>query len=169
MANSVPLKLACIGCGARATTYTTLAVRRPDRYQVVAGGDPVLERVERIRNLSGFPAFRSFSSAEELLAAGKLADVVIVATQDNFHHEHCKGALRLGYHVLLEKPISTTAGQVLEIERLARQAERRVMVCFVLRFAAFYRKVKEIIDSGALGQLVPSFGDIGRWSATVRR
>ena len=63
------------------------------------------------------------------------------------------GALRLGYNVLLEKPISTRVEQVLEIERLARQTDRRVMVCFVLRFAAFYRKVKEIIDSGALGEI----------------
>jgi predicted dehydrogenase len=154
MTNPAPLTLACIGCGARATTYTTLAVRRPDRFQFVAGADPVPERVERIRTLSQHPAFRAFRSAEELLAAGKIADVVIVATQDGFHHEHCKRALGLGYNVLLEKPISTTADQVLEIERLARAANRRVMVCFVLRFAAFYRKVKEILDSGLLGDLV---------------
>ena len=43
---------------------------------------------------------------------------------------------------------------MLEIERLARQENRRVMVCFVLRFAAFYRKAKEIIQSGTLGELV---------------
>jgi predicted dehydrogenase len=154
MTNPAPLKLACIGCGARATTYTTLATRRPDRFQVVAGADPVPERVARIRNLSSLPSFRGFDSAEELLGAGKLADAVIIATQDGFHHEHCKSALRLGYNVLLEKPISTTAEQVLEIGRLAREVNRRVMVCFVLRFAAFYRKVKESIDSGVLGELV---------------
>jgi predicted dehydrogenase len=61
---------------------------------------------------------------------------------------------KLGYDVLLEKPISTRIDQVLEIDRLAREANRRVMVCFVLRFAAFYRKVKEIIDSGDLGEIV---------------
>jgi predicted dehydrogenase len=132
----------------------TLAARRPDRFQIVAGSDPVAERVERIRKLSDFGGFRGFSSAEELLAAGKLAEVMIVATQDNFHYGHCQGALKLGYNVLLEKPISTTAEQVLEIDSLARQMNKRVMVCFVLRFAAFYRKVKEIIDSGTLGELV---------------
>ena len=79
---------------------------------------------------------------------------MIIATQDNSHFEHCRGALQLGYDILLEKPIATSAEQVLEIERLARQAGRRVMVCFVLRFAAFYRKVKEILDSGILGEIV---------------
>lgn len=149
-----PLKLACIGCGARAQTYTQLAAQRPDRFAIVAGADPVPARVEKIRRTSGRPDFQGFASAEALLAAGRLADVMIVATQDNSHFEHCRAALGLGYDVLLEKPISTTAAQVLEIERLARRAEKRVMVCFVLRFAAFYRKVKAIIDSGALGELV---------------
>jgi len=148
------LKLACIGCGARAQTYTQLAACRPKQFQIVAGADPVPERVEKIRNVSGNAAFRGFDSAEALLSAGKLADIMIIATQDNWHFEHCRGALSLGYDVLLEKPIATRRDQVLEIERLARLAGRRVMVCFVLRFAAFYRKAKEILDSGALGEIV---------------
>jgi predicted dehydrogenase len=153
MNTSKPLKLACIGCGARAQTYTQLAARQPDRFEIVAGADPVPERVEKIRGISGREDFRGFPSAEALLAAGKLADVMIVATQDNSHDAHCRGALQAGYDVLLEKPIATRVDQVLEIERLARQVNRRVMVCFVLRFAAFYRKVKEIIESGALGEI----------------
>lgn len=150
----ITLKLACIGCGARAQTYTQLAARRPERFEIVAGADPVAERVEKIRRISGRADFRGFSSAEALLSAGKLADVMIIATQDNSHYEFCRAALGLGYDVLLEKPIATRVDQVLEIERLAKAANRRVMVCFVLRFAAFYRKVREIIQSGALGEMV---------------
>jgi predicted dehydrogenase len=149
-----PLKLACLGCGARAQTYTQLAARRPDRFEIVAGADPVPERVEKVARFSGRKDFRGFADAEALLAAGKLADVMIVATQDNSHYEYCRGALQLGCHVLEEKPIATRPEQVLEIERLAQRMDRRVMVCFVLRFAAFYRKAKEIIDSGMLGELV---------------
>jgi predicted dehydrogenase len=153
MATTKPLTLACIGCGARAQTYAALMARRPDRFQILAGADPVPERVEKLRRLSGRADFRAFDGAEALLAAGKLADVAIVATQDNDHYRCATAALRAGYHLLLEKPIATRLEQVLEIERLARQMDRRVMVCFVLRFAAFYRKVKEIIDSGALGEV----------------
>lgn len=148
-----PLTLACLGCGARAQTYTQLAARRPDRFRIVAGADPVSERVEKIRRFAGGDDFRGFADAAALLAAGKLADVLIIATQDNSHYEFCRAALGLGYDILLEKPIATRVEQVLEIERLARAAQRRVMVCFVLRFAAFYRKVREIIQSGALGEL----------------
>ena len=148
-----PLKIACIGCGARAQTYAHLAQRWPERYQVVAGADPVPERVARMRELSGLDCFQGYSNADALLGAGKIADMVIIATQDNDHYLPCREALKLGYNVLLEKPIATRVDQVLEIEQLAARLERRVMVCFVLRFAAFYRKVKEIIDSGVLGEL----------------
>lgn len=149
-----PLKLACIGCGARAQTYTALAARRSDQFQIVAGADPRPERLEKIRRISGRADFRGFRNADELLAAGKIADVMIVATQDNDHFVPCCGALRAGYDVLLEKPIATRIEQVLAIERLARQMNRRVMVCFVLRFAAFYRKIKELIQTGTLGEIV---------------
>ena len=154
MAEGRPLRLAVLGCGARGQTYTGLAARQPGRYQTVAGADPVPERVARVQQLSGVAGFRGFASGEALLGAGKLADVLVIATQDNSHHEYCRAALGLGYDVLLEKPIGTDLRQVLEIERLAGERDRRVMVCFVLRFAAFYRKVKEIIDSGALGELI---------------
>ncbi len=154
MSSSRPLKIACLGCGARAQTYAQLATRRPDRFEIVAGADPVPQRVEKISRISGRADFRRFAGGQELLAAGKIANLMIVATQDNDHYEHCRGALRAGYDVLLEKPIATHASQVLEIERLAAETRRRVMVCFVLRFAAFYRKVKEIIDSGAIGDIV---------------
>ncbi len=149
-----PLTLACLGCGARAQTYTQLASHYPDRLRVIAGADPVSERVEKVRRLSGCPEFQAFDGAKALLGAGRLADVLVVATQDNSHFEFCRSALERGYQVLLEKPIATRVEEVLEIERLARRADRRVMVCFVLRFAAFYRKVREIIRSGALGELV---------------
>jgi predicted dehydrogenase len=148
------LALAFIGCGSRGWTYAQLTSRRPDRFALVAGADPHADRVDRMRRLSGRADFRAFASADDLLGAGKLADVVVIATQDNDHFGPCRRALEQGYHVLLEKPIATRVEQVLEIERLAQAAGRRVMVCFVLRFAAFYRKVRQLIAAGELGELV---------------
>ena len=151
--NSGILKLAIVGCGSRGRGYTTLAAGRPDRYQVVAAADHHPSRVETIRSLSGNPDLQGFSDADALLSAGKLADVAVIATQDEHHYAACCRALELGYDVLLEKPIATSAAEVLDIERRALATGRRVMVCFVLRFAAFYRQAKEIIDSGALGEI----------------
>lgn len=154
MTMAQPLTLVLIGCGARGRTYAALAATRPDKYRIVAAADPNPPRIEAIRRLAGAPALAAFPNGESLLSAGKLADVAIIATQDDYHYATCRLALEVGYDVLLEKPIATTTEQVLDIERRARQAGRRVMVCFVLRFAAFYRKAKEIVDSGALGEIV---------------
>jgi len=148
------LRLAFLGCGARAQTYAKLAMRQPERFEIVAGANPRPERVEIIKRISGHSGFRRFDSAEAMWSAGKLADVVIIATPDHYHYEPCRRALELGYDILLEKPIATRVEQVLDIEQLAQMTGRRVMVCFVLRFAAFYRKVKEIIASGTLGEIV---------------
>lgn len=148
------LRVAVIGCGTRGQIYAGLAARQPGRFAIVAGADPVLERRERIAEVSGDPCFRRFTSAEALFAEERLADVAIVATQDADHFRSCTAALRRGYDVLLEKPIATEPREVLEIERLAEELGRRVSLCYVLRFTPFYRKVRELVKSGAIGELV---------------
>lgn len=150
---SSPLTLAAIGCGSRAQIYASLAAQRPDRFRVVAGADPTPARVERLRALSGNPDFRGFRNDTELLAAGRLADVMIIATQDNFHVAPCLAALRAGYDVLLEKPVATHFREVLQLEAAARALGRRVLICHVLRYTPFYAKIKALIDGGAVGEI----------------
>lgn len=159
------IKLACLGCGARAQTYMRLASLRPDRFEIVAGAAPTLENVEKIRQISNNSAFRGFPDARAMLACGKIADVLIIATPDRLHHANCLEALAVGYDVLLEKPIATTPAEVMDVVRAGRESRRRVMLCFVLRFAAFYRKAREIVRSGEIGDII-SIGaseGVGPW------
>lgn len=148
-----PLTLAAIGCGSRTQIYASLAARRPDLFRVVAAADPNAARVERVRTLSQNPAFRAFSNDAELLAAGRLADVMMIGTQDNYHVAPCIAAMCAGYDVLLEKPIATNFAEVMRLEAAARSLGRRVLICHVLRYTPFYTRIKEIIDSGALGRV----------------
>src|SRR6056297_730137 len=69
-----PLRLAVIGCGSRGYTYSILAARMPDKYELVAGADPMPERRERMRALTDNPEFRTFETADELLAQPRMAD-----------------------------------------------------------------------------------------------
>lgn len=156
--NSQPssrLKLAGIGCGGRTRTYLTLASRLPHLYQITAVADPVDARMDIIEKECGFPSgLLRFRCAEELFQAEKLADVVIIGTQDRLHHAHCLAALRCGYDVLLEKPIATSPEEIHDLEREAKKAGRKVLVCHVLRYTTLYRKVKELLDSGIIGEIV---------------
>lgn len=148
------LKLAGIGCGGRTLTYFELAARQPHRYEIVAAADPNPVRIEKARKIANSASFQSFASSEKLLAQPKLADVMIIGTQDNYHVEPCLGALAKGYDVLLEKPVATKLADVIAVEKAVASSGRKVMVCHVLRFTTFYRKVKELLDSGVIGEIV---------------
>ncbi|NWK55707.1 Gfo/Idh/MocA family oxidoreductase [Verrucomicrobiaceae bacterium N1E253] len=152
--SSQPLTLAAVGCGSRARTYSRIAMSMEGRYSVVAGADPIPDRVEALREISQNPDFRSFDSANALLEQERMADVLIIGTQDNYHYEPAKKALELGYHLLLEKPAAQTLEETMELARLAEKYDRKILLCFVLRYTPFYSKVNEILRSGRLGEVI---------------
>ena len=94
-----PVTFAIAGFGDRGSTYASMQALFPDRMQVVAVADVRPERVEKARQLYNIPAERCFSSAEELLAQEKLADVLVVSTMDRQHVGHAIPALEKGYNI----------------------------------------------------------------------
>jgi predicted dehydrogenase len=149
------LSLAFCGCGSRARTYAGIAAGMGDQFTLVAAADPVPERVAAIRQHAGNPAgFRSYASAEAMFAEGKLADVVVIATQDAQHREHALRAMELGCDLLLEKPIAHRREDTLAVREAARRLGRRVVVCHVLRYTPFYAKVQSLLRGGAIGEIV---------------
>lgn len=148
------LTFAVSGCGSRGRTYMGIAARMPDRYRCVAGADLLPERVAAMRRISRNPDFRGFDSVDELLGVPKLADVMVISTQDDFHFAPAKRALELGYHLLLEKPAAQSIAEVRELTEVARRHGRSIVLCFVLRHTRFYRKVHDIVRSGKLGEII---------------
>lgn len=148
-----PLSFAIIGCGGRARAYTEVTKLMPDRYQVVAAADPNPEKLRLIQTLVPNRKLQTFANDHELLAAGKLADIMIIGTQDSYHVQPCIEAMRLGYDILLEKPIATNFPEVAKLNQEAQRLGRRVLVCHVLRYTPFYTKVKSLLDSGAIGRI----------------
>lgn len=153
MNSPTPLTLAAVGCGGRTLTYCSLATERPDRFRLVAVADPRPERIERMRSY-GTPDIKTFASAKELFAGPRLADIAVIGTQDAYHVEPCLMALEKGYDVLLEKPIAPTPDECRQLQAAAERFGRRLLVCHVLRYAPFYRKVREVLDSGIIGNVV---------------
>ena len=149
------ITVAIAGLGSRGRdVYATAAKVFPDKMKIVAIADTDPEKVRLTAEEYNIPEEACFSSAEEMLAEDKLADVMFIATQDRQHVGHAIPALRKGYHLLLEKPISPDLGECKELVKVARECERKVVVCHVLRYTPVYRKVKEILDSGSIGDVV---------------
>ena len=159
------LRLAGIGCGGRVRTYFEIAARLPQLYEIVAPADPNPARLALARALSGNPQLRTYASDREMLAGPKCADVMIIATQDEYHVQPCLAAMEKGYDILLEKPIATNLRDVLMLERRAAELGRRVLVCHVLRYTPLYSTIKELIASGVLGDIVAVHASegVGAW------
>ena len=106
-----------------------------------------------------------FKSAEEMLSKDKLADVLIVATQDKQHIAHALAGLERGYDLILEKPVATTPEDCIAIRDAAKRLNRKVAVCYVLRYTTFYRTIKNIIYSGRIGEVVnvDAVENVGYW------
>jgi predicted dehydrogenase len=160
-----PLSMVGIGCGPRTCTYCGIAAQMPQRYIVVGGADPIRARVERLRAVAANPAFRAFRDDRELFAAGRIADLAVIGTQDRHHVEPALRAMELGYDLLLEKPIAPDPRQVMQVLAAAERLGRKVLVCHVLRYTPFYVKVKELLASGVLGDIasIDASEGVGDW------
>jgi predicted dehydrogenase len=147
-----PLTLAILGCGARGRTYARIAASMPESLTITAAADRHPERVSQVAASAG--GVRAFHDEDAFFAAGKLADVLIICTQDADHYRHAVTALHLGYDILLEKPAARTLDECEDLHRLACQLGRRIALCFVLRYTPFYAAVEDFIGSGRLGRMV---------------
>ncbi len=149
-----PLKTIIVGGGHRSLTYAGLANIESDKMEIVGVADPDGNRRKSIAKLFDIPPERCFSTAEELAEAPKFADAVINGTMDHIHVATTIPLLKAGYDVLLEKPFSVNEAEARELVEAAEKYGRKVMVCFVLRYAPFYRKIKDLILSGAIGKII---------------
>lgn len=148
------VKIALIGAGSRGLlSYAPFALAHPDRAKIVAVAEPrEWFRNEAVKR-HGIVSENVFLDWRELLARPKLADAVIVATQDNGHAEPAILAAKKGYDILLEKPMATTEADCRAIVSAVQENKVILTVCHVLRYTPYFRKMKEIIASGVLGRI----------------
>ena len=146
------MNLILIGAGQRGMIYSRYCCEQG--HTVVAVAEPDDARRESARTAFGLPEGACFRTAEDLLSRPRMADAAIIATMDLDHYSQAIRAMELGYDLLLEKPISPDPAETLAIADTALRLGRRVVVCHVLRYSPFYRKLKEILDSGKLGKII---------------
>lgn len=143
-----------VGAGHRAEIYASFAKVIPDKFKIVGVADLDPLRRRKIREIYGFSEDMCFSSSEELMKREKLADVIINGTMDTDHVPTTVPMLEKGYDVLLEKPFAVSNEEVDILADAVKRTGRKVMICHVLRYAPFYLKIKELLKSGAIGEII---------------
>jgi len=144
-----------VGAGDRGyDAYATLLLEEPALGRIVAVADPDPGRRERFAGRYSLPTADCFDGWDALFSQPRLADYAIIATGDTHHVEPTLLALAAGYHVLLEKPMALDEAGCRRIVDAAAAAGRSVAVCHVYRHSHLFSKLHDVIESGALGDVV---------------
>ncbi|MBQ3602841.1 MAG: Gfo/Idh/MocA family oxidoreductase [Clostridia bacterium] len=94
-----------------------------------------------------------FDDFDEMLSSVK-PDTVIVTTKDSMHDFYVIKALKAGCDVIVEKPMTTTFEKANAIKAAEKESGKTVTVVFNLRYLPFFARVKELIKSGVIGDVL---------------
>lgn len=147
------VKTVIMGFGNRGSQYADL-IQKNGRGEVAAVIDPRAEARALAAEKFGISENKLFASEDAFYRSGTAVTAAIIASSDKEHFAMTERALKSELDVLVEKPISPSEKECRKLDKLAEKTGRLVMVCHVLRYSLFYRKLWEIIKSGEIGDIV---------------
>jgi predicted dehydrogenase len=157
-ANSPRPRYAIVGLGGRAQMFVdALTGAHADTAQLVAFCDvnqtrmDVHNRTVVERGLLAVPTYKAQDFGRMLDA--ERVDTVIVTSIDRTHDEYIVAALRAGRDVITEKPMTTDAERCRRILDAQAETGRKVTVTFNYRYNPLHARVREVIASGAIGDI----------------
>ena len=160
-----PITAVVLGAGSRGTTYASYAKAHPEELRIVAVAEPRADRRNMLADELNIPDHNRFATWQELLDRPRMADCAFVCTLDDDHTAPAIQAMELGYHLLLEKPMSNTEEECRTIVETARRTGRKLAVCHVLRYTPFFLTLKSLIDKGKIGEVttINQIENVGYW------
>ncbi len=100
----------------------------------------------------GIPEKKRFTDYGDIVNDTSI-DAAVIVTPDQLHREMCEKLLAAGKHVLCEKPLALTRGEMKAIIDAAEKTDRQCMVGQICRFTPAFVKAKELLDAGTIGEL----------------
>lgn len=160
------IRIASIGLGARGVQLVKSWHNPRGRSVVVAVADISRNALAEIQKMISDPVYTTTDYRQ--LLGRKDIDAIAVTSPDHLHEEHAVAALEAGKHVFCEKPLAITTEGCDRILKAWKKSGKKLMVGFNLHYANSFRSMKDIADSGTIGQIkavwVRHFvGAGGRW------
>ena len=122
-----------------------------ERFKVVAVVDKLPERREKAQRVFGCSVYEDYT---ELFGKNDEIDLVINSFPSPFHHPVTVDLLNHGFNVLCEKPAAKTPEMIDEMEAAAKKNGKTLAIFQQSRFAPYFNKVQEVINSDKLGRIV---------------
>jgi predicted dehydrogenase len=141
------LRIAVVGCGYWGSKHLRVLTQVADVGEIVAV-DSNLERAEALAR--SFPRVRAYPDITDIVDE---VDAIVIATPASTHHKIALHALEAGKAVLIEKPMSTTSADAMELRERADAAGSVLMVGHTFEFNAAVQHLRSLIDGGELGRI----------------
>ncbi len=171
------VKIGIIGYGTMGTKHSRYLIEnKVPQAELTAVADIDSKRLEAARKICGNDIF-TYDGAEKLIHSGH-CDAVIISTPHYFHPVYAVAGFEAGLHVLVEKPAGVYAKQVDGMNQAAKKSGKIFGMMFNQRTNPLYRKVRDLINGGELGEITrtnwiitnwyrsQSYYDQGGWRAT---
>ena len=148
---SEPIRVGLLGLGRAGNGMHVNALKeRTDKYRVVAACDLIEERRQKVTDTFGC---RTYESAEELVKDPEI-ELVVIATRSCDHYRHAVMALEAGKHVFLEKPVTLSVAEAIDLfERGEKNPNARFFPQQNRRFEGVFMDLMKMIESGKLGNV----------------
>lgn len=143
-----------VGAGGRGKDDYAPYIRKSGIMKIVGVAEPNEEKRREFCRENDVSEDMAFSDYRELFERGRLADAVIIATQDKMHLEPTLMAIECGYHIMVEKPISADLTELEIIEKAVKNYDKVFMTGFVLRYTPFFDTIKKMVESGKIGKVM---------------
>jgi predicted dehydrogenase len=149
-----PVSVVIIGAGQRGMGYATFSQAHSDRLRVTGVAEPRTYNRNFMAETYDLPDENVVHDWRDLAARPRFADAVIISTQDAMHVEPAIAFAKRGYAILLEKPIAPDFAGVQAIIQAVKDNGNLFGVCHVMRYTTYTRTLKEVADSGVIGDIV---------------
>jgi predicted dehydrogenase len=143
-------KIGIIGAGMR-TMFLMNEILKRDELEVVAVSDISQHSLDQICSRYD-KEWDKYLDYKDLLAREDIEGVIIVSP-DYAHEEQAISAFEAGKHVFLEKPIAVTLEGGKKVIEARDKSGKTLLIGFVLRYNKAYKKMKELIASGIIGEV----------------
>lgn len=145
------LKFGIIGAGWIAESYALSIKDMPD-IRITAVADIIEGKAQKFIDRYGIDGAKAYPDHTSLLENEEL-DAVCVCTYNVAHAEPTIAALEKGLHVILEKPMSVTLDEAVEIVRAEKKSGKILTIGFQPRMDENMKMIKKIVESGELGKV----------------
>jgi len=147
------INIGIIGCGDRGTGIMKMLTELTDRFTVTAICDVLDFRIGNAKKINTTPALKEYKDYRKLLD-DKTVHAVVIAVTLSEHYQIAKDALLAGKHVYLEKTMTYSIDQTLDLVKVAKTRNSQVVqIGHQYRSTPLYFKVKEMIEKGYLGKI----------------